>query len=80
MLVMTQDVLSFLNVQYVIMEIIDRTWRYSEEFRNEYFEEKQDAYEAIASRGSMNRRYAVVDTCVLFRVEAQAEYPQPPEL
>lgn len=66
MLIVTESSKNFLIAQYVIMEVIDRTWRYSDEFRNEYFEQKQDAYEALANRGHQDRRYAVVETCVVF--------------
>lgn len=69
MLIVTKSNEHTLIAQYLIMEVIDRTWRYSDEFRNEYFSEKEDAYEAIVTRGSSTRRYAVVETCVVVRMD-----------
>lgn len=45
---------------YIIMELLDRTWSESVLFRNEYFSEKEKAYDALLDRADPAALYVVL--------------------
>lgn len=58
---------AFVIIQYIIVEIEGVAFKPSVEFLNQYFEQEEDAYLAIADRGKVSVRYFILPSTTIFR-------------
>ena len=58
---------AFVIIQYIIVEIEGTAFKPSLEFLNQYFEQEEDAYLAIADRGKVSVRYFILPSTTIFR-------------
>lgn len=58
---------SYVIVQYIIVELDGTKFIPSETFKERYFEEEEDAYNAISNLGSVSVRYVVLPTSIIFK-------------